>query len=99
MSNIPSDMVAVLDKSRDQWWIYYLTSDTESPLRILKGPIEGQREDESPAYKGSTIPLDEVKPQPPSPPKPGNTQLGVLEWFDEATQKSQVCSLCQRLMR
>lgn len=90
-NTIPSDMVAVFDKSQDggngRWWIYYITPEPE--LRILKGPVASQLEDKSPNYAGDRIAIEEIKPNPPPRPKAGNSQLGVIEWFDDATQKSQ----------
>jgi len=98
-NNIPSDMVAVFDKSQDRWWIYYITTE-EPQIRILKGAVGGQPEDSKPKYEDNGfIDLETVKPEPAPRPKAGNTQIGVLEWFDETTQKSQVCCFCDTSVR
>jgi hypothetical protein len=78
---IPSDMVAVYDNSLSQWWLYYISTD--SNIKVIKGPKDGQLEDteNNPPYEPSTVSLDGVGVPKP---KAGNSQLGVIEYYDSA---------------
>ncbi|KAF2723796.1 hypothetical protein K431DRAFT_282489 [Polychaeton citri CBS 116435] len=78
---IPSDMVAVLDKFRNEWWLYYVS--TEGQIKIIKGPQFGQNEDskKNPPYEKSDLSITATD-IPPA--KKGNSQLGVCEYIDSS---------------
>ena len=43
MSSLPSDVVAVVDKSQARFWVYYV--NTEGYIKVLKGPEDMKPED------------------------------------------------------
>ena len=76
---VPSDLVAVYDNFRLQWWLYYISTDAQ--LKIIQGPKDGQLEDAAtnPPYVAAYV--DVAKYNVPTP-KAGNSQLGVVEYLD-----------------
>lgn len=81
VQTIPSDMVAVFDKSEQQWWIYYVSSDGK--VRIIEGPTDGQVEnsEDNPPYKRTGLSTD-GKNIPGA--QAGNPQLGVVDYLDNS---------------
>ena len=79
---IPSDMVAVYDGFKLQWWIYFIS--TEGEIRFFMGPKDGQLEDtiNNPPYEESRPNLDAAKKIPGA--KAGSPQLGVCEYLDNS---------------
>ena len=84
---VPSDMVAVYDGFKFQWWVYFVS--TEGEIRFLTGPKDGQLEDtiNNPPYEESSPQLDAARRFPVRKPVIlglDNPRLGVCEYLDNS---------------